>query len=222
MCTPLPSVWLIGAALYTALILFLIRPSSEEWPMPPPTGETVRAKQPVASVASVAAVTEPKVERRNEWVQVAAYTTVVRSRPSLAAPVLLAYSAGRPLRVIAREAGFVHIQDLGSGQLGWVKEGALGPFVGGYREREDSPAAPQIAAVAPPQTTVSPPHEPAPIAAKKAPQTVAVRPERETVASVEGWNRGLSRKRRDRPQRVALRRQETDFAAMFGRAFRGF
>src|SRR5688500_10523306 len=99
MCTPLPSVWLIGAALYTALILFLIRPSSEEWPMPPPTGETVRAKQPVTSVASVAAVTEPKVERRNEWVQVAAYTTVVRSRPSLAAPVLLAYSAGRPLRV---------------------------------------------------------------------------------------------------------------------------
>ena len=147
MRTPLPSVWLIGAALYTALILFLIRPSSEEWPTPPPNGETVRAKQPVASVA---AVTEPKVERRNEWVQVAAYTTVVRSRPSLAAPVLLAYSAGRPLRVIAREAGFVHIQDLGSGQLGWVKEGALGPFVGGYREREDGPAAPQIAAVAPP------------------------------------------------------------------------
>ena len=154
MCTPLPSVWLIGAALYTALILFLIRPSSEEWPMPPPTGETVRAKQPVASVA---AVTEPKVERRNEWVQVAAYTTVVRSRP-----LAVAYSAGRPLRVIAREAGFVHIQDLGSGQLGWVKEGALGPFVGGYREREVGPAAPQIAAVAPPQTTVSPPHEPAP------------------------------------------------------------
>jgi hypothetical protein len=170
----------------------------------------------------VAAVTEPKVERRNEWVQVAAYTTVVRSRPSLAAPVLLAYSAGRPLRVIAREAGFVHIQDLGSGQLGWVKEGALGPFVGGYREREHGPAAPQIAAVAPPQTTASTPHQPAAIAAKKAPQTVAVRPERETVASIEGWNRGLSRKRRDRPQRVALRRQETDFAAMFGRAFRGF
>ena len=148
MRSPLPSVWLIGAALYTALILFLIRPSSEEWPLPPPTGETVRAKQPVASVASVAAVTEPKVERRNEWVQVAAYTTVVRSRPSLAAPVLLAYSAGRPLRVIAREAGFVHIQDLGSGQLGWVKEGALGPFVGGYREREHGPAAPQAPAPA--------------------------------------------------------------------------
>ena len=125
MRTPLPSVWLIGAALYTALILFLIQPSSEESPMPPPTGETVRAKQPVASVA---AVTEPKVERRNEWVQVAAYTTVVRSRPSLAAPVLLAYSAGRPLRVIAREAGFVHIQDLGSGQLGWSRKARSPPL----------------------------------------------------------------------------------------------
>ena len=138
----LPSVWLLGAALYTALVLFLSRPVlDEEWPLPPKINETVIVKQPpkaarlifkdeaprqriAAKPASV-----PQIERHNEWVRVADYTAVGRVRPSAASPALFAYSVGRPLRVIAREGGFVRVQDLGSGQLGWISETSLAPFV---------------------------------------------------------------------------------------------
>src|SRR3989304_2653377 len=104
----LTSVWLLAAALYAASLLFLIQPFSgdEAWPAAP--GEALLV---LAAVAP-----EPKIERRNEWVQVAGYTTVVRSRPSSAAPPLLAYSVGRPFRGIAREAGLVRGPGPGSGQ----------------------------------------------------------------------------------------------------------
>src|SRR3989304_5931419 len=117
-------------------------------PQPGAPGEGLLVRAAVAP--------EPKIERRNEWVQVAGYTTVVRSRPSSAAPPLLAYSVGRPFRGVAREAGFVRVQDLGSGQLGWVEESSLVPFVGGYRQREQQVVEPQVA-VAEPQATVAKP-----------------------------------------------------------------
>ena len=90
------------------------------------------------------------VERQDEWVQIGGYTTVVRAEPTTAAPVLFAYTPGRPLRVIAREGGFAHVQDLGSGQYGWVKESALAPFTGGDRQREDVAPQPQVVASAAP------------------------------------------------------------------------
>ncbi|MCJ7526508.1 MAG: hypothetical protein MUO37_00105, partial [Methyloceanibacter sp.] len=148
----LPSVWLLLAALYTASILSLIQPFArdEDWPAPPPVNETVRAKQPLAVApqaapeqampaqqVAFAAPMQPKIGRRDEWVQIAGYTTMVRAQPSATSTVLLAYAVGRPLRVIAREAGFARVQDLGSGQFGWIKETSLAPFTGGYRQRED-------------------------------------------------------------------------------------
>ena len=131
----LPSVWLLGAALYTALTLVLSGPAIEHWPLPPRVNETVIAKQPpkaamlifqdephveLAAAAAPAAAT--RVEWRDEWAQIAGYTTVGRLHPSSTSPVLFAYSVGRPLRVISREGGFARVQDLGSGQLGWVRE----------------------------------------------------------------------------------------------------
>ena len=70
--------------------------------------------------------------------------------------MLFAYSVGRPLRVISREGGFARVQDLGSGQLGWVRESSLAPFTGGYRQREERVAEPVVAA-APPEATVAEP-----------------------------------------------------------------
>ena len=163
----LPSVWLLGAALYSTSILSLTKPfaSDEEyWPAPPPLRETVVAKQPLPApigaaraslILAAAVVPKPNVERHNEYVQVAGYTTVVRSRPAADAPPLYAYAVGRPLRVIAREGHFVRVQDLGSGQLGWIEEASLVPFFGGYREREPV-AAPQVAAVATPPAVTTP------------------------------------------------------------------
>jgi hypothetical protein len=240
----LPSVWLLAAAFYVASILCLIQPFSgdEAWPAPPPANETVVVKQALAvapqpaaqkeAVLVLAAVPpEPKIERRNEWVQVAGYTTVVRLRPSSAAPPLLAYSVGRPFRVIAREAGFVRVQDLGSGQLGWIEESSLVPFVGGYRQREQQEVEPQVA-VAEPQATVAKPlvavAQPKTYAAtaKKVEQpridVIAARAKKETVAVLETGDRGLFKKKRDRIQRVALGGRNTGLAAMVDRAFRGF
>lgn len=251
----LPSVWLLAAALYAVSLLSLIQPFSgdEAWPAPPPANETVVAKQPLslapapkpdlegeaALVLAVAApVPAPKIERRDEWVQIAGYTTVVRSRPSSTAPALFAYSVGRPFRVIAREAGFVRVQDLGSGQLGWIEESSLVPFVGGYRQRERRVVEPQVAvaepqaAVAEPQATVAKPLVAAAkpkiyaAAAKKVEQprieAVPARAKKATVAVVETGDRGHFKKRRDRIQRVALGGRNTGLAAMVDRAFRGF
>jgi hypothetical protein len=231
----LPSVWLLGAALYAVSILSLTKPFSgaEQWPAPPPVNETVVAKTPLAiaraldpaggDLVTFLPAAKSKAERRDEWVQIASYTTMVRSRPSAEAPPLSTYEVGRPLRVIAREAGFVRVQDLGSGQLGWVETAALAPFNGGYRQRENVVSEPKIAALAEPQaaaTTVPRPNiaetpviaapRPLPVAlaAKKVlsprNKVLAAKPKKETVAAVKTVGRGLFRKKRDPIQRVAL------------------
>ena len=243
----LPSVWLVGATLYTASILSLTKPFSSEdyWPAPPPINETVVAKRPLAValqtavpggaslVLAAAVVPKPKVAPRDEWVQVAGYTTMVRSRPSAEAPPLYAYAVGRPLRVIAREGGFVRVQDLGSGQLGWIEEVSLVPFFPGYHQREPMPA-PQVvaetAAPAPASATpveaVQPPVPPVAAATPKKPrhprnEVLAAKPGKETVAAVEPAARGLFGRKRA-VQRVALGGRESGFAGMINKAFGGF
>jgi hypothetical protein len=49
----------------------------------------------------------------------------VRASPSSSAPALYGFPAGRPFRVIGREGGFAHIQDLKSSASGWIDEAAL-------------------------------------------------------------------------------------------------
>ena len=236
----LPSVWLLGAALYTALTLFLIRPVVEEWPLPPRVNETVIAKQPpkaamlifqdepqVELAAAAAPAAGTRVEWRDEWAQIAGYTTVGRLHPSSTSPALFAYSVGRPLRVISREGGFARVQDLGSGQLGWVRETSLAPFTGGYRQREERVAEPVVAA-APLETTVAEPASEVvvtPVALKKAPPripAVAAKPRKETVAAAEPAPRGLFRRKRNQVQHVALGNEGTGVAAIMQRAFGRF
>jgi hypothetical protein len=49
----------------------------------------------------------------------------VLASPSASAPTMYGFPAGRPFRVIGRQAGFAHIQDLRSGARGWIDEAAL-------------------------------------------------------------------------------------------------
>jgi hypothetical protein len=254
----LPSVWLLGAALYTALTLFLSRPVIEEWPLPPHVNETVVAKQlsrsarhifkDEALMTKAEAVPEvkfkPKAAWRNEWVQIAGYTTVGRLYPTAASPVAFAYSVGRPLRVISREGDFVRVQDLGSGQLGWVRETSLAPFTGGYRPREERVAEPVVASVEPDATVAEPDSVAAvtpvavkvvtpvavkvvtPVAVKKAPHpriaAVAAKPRKETATAAEPAPRGLFRRKRNQVQHVALGSQDSGVATIMQRALGRF
>ena len=179
---------------------------------------------------------EPQAEWRDEWAQIAGYTTVGRLHPSSTSPVLFAYSVGRPLRVISREGGFARVQDLGSGQLGWVRETSLAPFTGGYRQREERVAEPVVAAAPPAATVAEPdiawwrwslrsPFGATPVALKKAPPripAVAAKPGKQTVAAAEPAPRGLFRRKRNQVQHVALGSQGTGVAAIMQRAFGRF
>ena len=49
----------------------------------------------------------------------------VLASPSSSAPALYGFPAGRPFRVIGRQGGFAHIQDLRSSASGWIDEAAL-------------------------------------------------------------------------------------------------
>ncbi|MFO7477486.1 MAG: SH3 domain-containing protein [Methyloceanibacter sp.] len=247
MRTLLPSVWLVAAALYTASILALTEPfaSEEAWPAPPVARETVVAKLPPAVTVQalmdwpaalvLAALPPAPKARRDEWMQIGAYTTVVRAHPSAAAPPLYAYPAGRPFRVLAREGAFARVQDLGSGKLGWIEQTSLVRFIGGYRQPDPLAAAPLVAAVTPQSDAAEAqvaasaaaapgPIVPAPAAMKKTPprhDAVAVRRANESLAAAEAAERGLFRKRRA-VQRVALGGRDRGFAGMIDRAFRGF
>ena len=244
----LPSVWLLGAALYTASILSLAGPfaGDESWPAPHPVNETVVAKLPPAVTLQALAQTQaplvlaalthkPRAEHRTEWVQVAGYTTVVRARPSAEAAPLYAYAVGRPLRVITREGRFVRVQDLGSGKLGWVEESSLVPFCGGYRQRVPRVTEPLVAAATPAATPVLQPEAAAAsmeapvatpvIAAKKAKpprgDALAARMAKETVIEAEPVERGLFRRKRG-VEKVALGGRASGMAGMIDRAIRGF
>ena len=49
----------------------------------------------------------------------------VLAGPSSSSSVLYGFPAGRPFRLIGREAGFAHIQDLKSSATGWVDSAAV-------------------------------------------------------------------------------------------------
>jgi hypothetical protein len=51
----------------------------------------------------------------------------VLASPSASAPAMYGFPAGRQFRVIGRDGGFAHIQDLKSSASGWIEEAALAP-----------------------------------------------------------------------------------------------
>ncbi|MEX2165572.1 MAG: SH3 domain-containing protein [Methyloceanibacter sp.] len=200
-------VWLVGAALYTAATLLLAQSLHGHGLSPDfAVNETVRAKHPLAKevVLPLTLPPEAAAKRRIEWVQAARYMAVVRAQPSASSPVLFASTYGRPLRVIGREADFVRVQDLGSGQLGWIEARAISPFVGGYRQREATPAVVVAESQVPREET---------------PRAAVSQSKPERVAA-SGSSRSMFRKNRMGPQRVADHRQG-GFAGIMQRAFFG-
>jgi hypothetical protein len=86
----------------------------------------------------------------DEWANVVAGTADIRSEPSMQAPLVYALPAGWQVRVIARQPGWVQVQDANSGAAGWVESSALAPVsaprgpqgdprYGGYDRRRYGP-----------------------------------------------------------------------------------
>lgn len=86
----------------------------------------------------------------DEWAHVVAGTADMRSEPSMQSPLVYALPAGWQVRVIARQPGWVQVQDANSGAAGWVESSALAPVAtprgpqgdpryGGYDRRRYGP-----------------------------------------------------------------------------------
>jgi hypothetical protein len=86
-----------------------------------PTGEAVDEPKPVGEADEASKSELPG----SGMILVAKQPVAVLASPSSSAPALYGFPAGRPFRVIGREGGFAHIQDLKSSASGWIDEAAL-------------------------------------------------------------------------------------------------
>ena len=89
--------------------------------------------------------------------------------PSSSASTMYGFPAGRPFRVIGRDGGFAHIQDLKSGASGWIDEAALAPPPS--VPAVSAPSQPKPVAVSP--KSAKPSADPKPKATKKDSQVTA-------------------------------------------------
>ena len=87
-----------------------------------PTGEAVAEPEPAGAADAHAA--QPELPDGG-IILVARRPVEVLASPCFSSAALYGLPAGRPFRVIGREGGFAHIQDLKSSASGWIDEFAL-------------------------------------------------------------------------------------------------
>jgi len=229
----LPPLWLFGAVLYTAGTLLLVQPfqaGTESGALIIPINETLKAKQPppadlqtglpaaAAAKSDLPPLPRPKIGdfHLGQWVQVAHYTAVLHARPG-AADVLGGSPVGEPFRVVALDGDYARVQDLGSGQFGWMRRSDLTPYTDGYGPRGVT-LAPLVAAAIPPKASpvaeqkiaTAIPAQPAPSARRQ--------PEPSTLGPAPAQTQGTEKPKASEPVRVAL---DDSFGSILQRAFSG-
>ena len=103
-----------------------------------PTGEAVKEPEQAGDAVEHTEQPEP---RDSGMILVSRQPISVLASPSASAPTMYGFPAGRPFRVIGRDGGFAHIQDLKSSASGWIEEAALAP----------PPSAPAVSAPSQPK-----------------------------------------------------------------------
>ena len=88
------------------------------------TGEAVEQAEQAGEAAERTEQPEPS---GSGMILVSRQPIAVLASPSSSASTMYGFPAGRPFRVIGRDGGFAHIQDLKSGASGWIDEAALVP-----------------------------------------------------------------------------------------------
>lgn len=253
MARSVPSLFLTGAVLYAAGTLLVVAPPADTLVVHPPASpinESVRAKQPATddlSAGKAGSVTPaddtvtgalpplprpplygPDRLKQGEWVEVVGYMAVARAEPGASAPVVSGYPVGQPFRVVAQKDGFVRVQDLRSGQLGWIRETSLTPYTGYPRHATPPPIL--VAKVAPPETVepelpsappvtlaaADPKPDPVPVRHGRAPYALGPVPVSEPAASPP------EPAKPERLWRVAARPEGDSFPALMQRAFSGY
>jgi len=113
-------------------------PKTPEAPKTPPTAQQAATEpnkpaEPAGNDAAQRAKPEGNTAEQSPQPESADSQKILVSRkpvevlasPSASAPTMYGFPAGRPFRVIGRQAGFAHIQDLKSGASGWIDEAAI-------------------------------------------------------------------------------------------------
>jgi hypothetical protein len=131
-----------------------------------PTGKTVGAPEQADEAVEHAEQPEPS---DSDMILVSRQPVAVLASPSPSAPTMYGFPAGRPFRVIGRDGGFAHIQDLKSGASGWIDEAALAPPPS--VPAVSAPSQPKPVAVSP--KSAKPSADPKPKATKKDSQVTA-------------------------------------------------
>jgi len=209
-------LWLFGAVLYTAGTLLLVQPLGAGTTGAVVINETLKPKQPPAGDARAALPPLPRPEighfRLGQWVQVARYTAVLHARPG-GPDVLGGSPVGEPFRVVALDGDYARVQDLGSGQFGWMRRSDLTPYVDGYRPGGVT-LAPLVAA-ATPAATPSHVAEQKVAAAKPVP---VLKRQPYALGPVPDETKDTEKSKSREPVRVAL---DDSFGSILQRAFSG-
>jgi hypothetical protein len=258
MARSVPSLFLTGAVLYAAGTLLAVAPPVDTLlvlhPPASPINETVRAKTPAVddhsagktgSVApadgtvtgSLPPLPRPPLSgpdrlKRGQWVEVVGYMAVARAEPAPSGYVLAGYPVGQPFRVIAQRNGFVRVQDLRSGQMGWIRETSLTPYTGYPRHATPPPiliakappvtAAPEVPS-APPVMLAAAMPQPAPVTVRRGREPYALGPAAEAKPEASPPETSPPEtEKRGRFWRVAARPQGDSFPALMQRAFSGY
>jgi len=130
------------------------------------TGEVVEQAEQADEAVGHAGQPEPP---GSGMILVSRQPIAVLASPSSSAPTMYGFPAGRPFRVIGRDGGFAHIQDLKSSASGWIDEAALAP----------PPSVPAVSAPSQPKPvavgrkSAKPSADPKPKATKKDSQVTA-------------------------------------------------
>jgi outer membrane biosynthesis protein TonB len=194
MANPRHVVFLVAGVCFAAfgLLLLLARVGGEPAeqatavtvavPSPPPAATAAPAEETTGALPATQSVPQgvpaPPVEQAAPAKPIEGAGKILISKrpiemlaaPSSSASAMYGFPAGRPFRLIDREAGFARIQDLKSGASGWIEEAALEPA---KVPKASAPPKPTSAARKPSHTRAA---IPKPKAAAPKPKATAAKP----------------------------------------------
>jgi len=130
------------------------------------TAPNAQAEQTGEAVEQFGETVEPAEQPEPQgsgMILVSRQPVAVLASPSSSAPALYGFPAGRPFRVIGRDGGFAHIQDLRSSASGWIDEAALA--LPPRRPAVSAPSQPRPSAVS--RKPANPSADPKPKASRK-------------------------------------------------------